>query len=110
MRLTIDVADQLIIDAIEAADIGYWARVPRGADTKAMLESREEAIVEDNEDFDDRNRPKQYTLTGEKLKAGLQIIADKFPHHMADIMSGNADATTGDVIIQCALFNDIIYG
>lgn len=110
MRLTIEVPDQKIIDAIESADIGYWARVPQGADTKRMLEGLEEAIIEDIETTDRNGDPLRYTLTGEKLRQGLQLLADKWPHHMADVLEENADAITGDVIIQCALFNDIIYG
>lgn len=39
-----------------------------------------------------------------------RILATKYPHHFCDILKDGGDATTGDVLIQCALFGEIVYG
>ncbi len=51
-----------------------------------------------------------YTLTREKLIAGLQVMASKYPRHFADVLNENDDASTGDVFLQCCLFGEIIFG
>ena len=51
-----------------------------------------------------------YTLTREKLIAGLQVMASKYPRHFADVLNENDDAGTGDVFLQCCLFGEIIFG
>lgn len=61
------------------------------------------------EDEEDKKLP-HYRLNLASIKKGLQVMADKFPKHFADVTNDNADATTGDVFLQCALFGDVIYG
>jgi hypothetical protein len=51
-----------------------------------------------------------YTLTREKLIAGLTVMATKYPQHFADVLSENDDAGTGDVFLQCCLFGEIVFG
>jgi len=71
----------------------------------------EKGVMLLGEDEEDEGKyEKQHKLTRKKLKKGLQVIASKYPHHMANIVRDNTDAETGDVLIQCALFGDIIYG
>ena len=60
-------------------------------------------------DLEDPKREKTY-LTLATIAQGLQIMADKFPHHFSDFLKEDDDATTGDVFLQCCLFKDIIYG
>lgn len=44
------------------------------------------------------------------ITKGLQILAEKYPLHWADIINHNDDADTGDALLQCALFGEIIFG
>lgn len=44
------------------------------------------------------------------LERGLQIMAEKYPRHFANVVSENEDAETGDVFLQCCLFGEIVYG
>jgi hypothetical protein len=44
------------------------------------------------------------------IKQGLQLMAEKYPSHFSDILSENADASTGDVFLQLCLFGELIYG
>ena len=44
------------------------------------------------------------------IKRGLEIMAAKYPEHWADFLTERDDAITGDVFLQCCLFDDVIYG
>ncbi len=37
-------------------------------------------------------------------------MASKYPDHFNDVVRGMGDATTGDTLVQCALFGDTVYG
>jgi hypothetical protein len=49
-------------------------------------------------------------LDTEAIQKGLAILAEKYPWHLASILAENADADTGDALLQCSLFGDVIYG
>ncbi len=49
------------------------------------------------------------TLDAEAIQKGLNVLAEKYPWHITNILSENDDAETGDVLLQCSLFGDIIY-
>jgi hypothetical protein len=49
MPAELNISDELIINAIDAADIGYWARVELGADTAKMLKGEATAIIFDKD-------------------------------------------------------------
>ena len=106
----VNVPDELIINALESADIGYWANVPRGADHAKLLSGAATALVYESEGPHDGKGAGHHELTGDKVRAGLQVLASKYPHHFADIVGDNSDCITGDVLVQCALFGEIIYG
>lgn len=63
-------------------------------------------LIQDNEDESEPT----FELTLEKLVKSFDVMREKCPHHLGDFFSGNDDATTGDVFIQCALFGEIVYG
>ena len=54
--------------------------------------------------------PLPWVLTREKLIAGLQVMATKYPRHFADFQAENDDADTSDVYFQCCLFGEIVFG
>lgn len=62
--------------------------------------------ITDIEDDDE----KKYRLTLPILRKGLQIMAEKYPRNFSDILTENDDAITGDVLLQCALFGELVYG
>jgi hypothetical protein len=51
-----------------------------------------------------------YILNMDRIKRGLELMAEKYSTHFADIMNENDDATTGDVFLQLCLFEDVIFG
>jgi len=72
-------------------------------------------IIIDLNDWDEDEDPgaektEQYRLDLDSLKKGLQTMADKFPDHFKDFVDENDDANTGDVFLQCCLFDDVIFG
>ncbi len=44
------------------------------------------------------------------LLRGCEVMARKYPKHFADMTSENDDADTGDVLLQCALYGELIFG
>lgn len=54
-------------------------------------------------------QPKLLTL--KSLEAGLRIMAGgKLVFHFNDIIAENDDATTSDVLVQLAVFGELVYG
>lgn len=51
-----------------------------------------------------------HKLNKEAMYKGLQIMADKYPWHFANLIEDNMDAETGDVFLQCSVLGDIVYG
>lgn len=49
-------------------------------------------------------------LTRASIAAGIVCMATRYATHFGDMLAENGDATTGDVLLQCALFGDLIYG
>ena len=54
--------------------------------------------------------PTRWTLDADTLAAGLGVMATKYPTHFADMVSHGGDATTGDVLLQCCLFGEVVFG
>ena len=59
-------------------------------------------------DTEEENTP--HTLGIGSIRAGLQVMAQEYPKHFADIMTGVFDSETGDVLLQCSIFGAVIYG
>lgn len=49
-------------------------------------------------------------LDMEALKRGLRVLAKKYPKRLSEIMSGDEDAETGDVFVQCCVFGEVVFG
>ena len=64
-----------------------------------------EIEFKDGEDSD-----KSYIVTPEGLRKGIQVMSEKAPRHFANWMTEHDDAETSDVLLQCILFGEIVYG
>ena len=51
-----------------------------------------------------------HNITPLTIERGVQVMQDKYPRHFADMVRENDDATTSDVLLQCILFEDVVYG
>lgn len=66
-------------------------------------------IIRDMEHDGDEDE-KVYTLDNKAIQRGLDVMARDYPRHWSDFRKEDYDACTGDVLLQCCLFGDIIYG
>jgi hypothetical protein len=44
------------------------------------------------------------------IAKGLNIMAEKYPSRITEILEESDDAETSDVLLQCCLFGEIVYG
>jgi hypothetical protein len=54
------------------------------------------------------NRSQIHRLDLESIAAGLEVLANHYPRHFADLINENADHLTADALAQCCLFGEII--
>jgi hypothetical protein len=124
MQVTIEIADEKIADVLDAAHIVYWGdyadagwaqacgAVMEGHKAHLYLLSHKEASIsiEEEETHDEAQTSRLFKLNADGIEKALTIIADKWPWHLKAILAGEGDAETGDVLVQVAIFGDIIYG
>jgi len=124
--VTITVSDRTIADLLCSAIEGgsnYWignmsprpgkrAVKPWGDDyTPSYIEAPfSGSLVIMVSDEDDERSNNTYTLNRARLKQGLQIMAEDYPEAFSEVLADNMDATTGDMFLQCCLFNEVVYG
>ena len=60
--------------------------------------------------LEDMDTGRVMKITKELMIEGLKIMAKKYPNHFYDFLSGNDDAITGDIFVQCCCFRQVIYG
>lgn len=137
MKITIEVDDELIRNLLNCAFEGgsnYWymierVRFPKGF-TEADYKKGGKAHIEKKHwdwphivpfqkggylairtrENDEVRGKKEWKLDRKALLDGLRVMAVKFPEHFGDFISGNEDAITGDVFLQCCLFGDAVFG
>ena len=49
-------------------------------------------------------------ITESDVQEGLRIMAAKYGRHFGDMLADNSDAETGDALLQCIVFGEIIFG
>lgn len=64
----------------------------------------------DDPNKDEGNGKGRKTITRADLQSGLDIMAQKYGSHFADLVNENDDASTHDVFLQCVILGDVIYG
>ena len=52
----------------------------------------------------------EYKLDLDAIERGLGVMAAKYPRHMSRLVTGHYDGYTADVLLQCAVLGDVIYG
>lgn len=115
MTIAFKLSEGMFHDQVTAAIEGgsnVWARINVGKHQPGWRNyfTAKFTIIEIGDEKAGAIQGKTYKLSLRKLKAGLQVLADKYLHHFKDIIAETGDATTGDVLVQCALFGDIVYG
>lgn len=59
---------------------------------------------------DDAEDGKSHTVTPDKMKAGLELMAKKHGRHFGDFMAENDDSVTADVFLQLISIGTVEYG
>ena len=112
----LDVQD-VLCNGLEGG-IGYWGGIenyvfPEGKTTDDYTYPHLELPFEDGGAVilkDHYGDEEDLKIDKEALERGLQIMANKYQWHFMNILNDNADAETGDVLVQCATMGDIVYG
>lgn len=122
MNIQIEITERTIESVLYSAfhtGIGYWARIVDYTECERM----EEAVLAPDSFVQIEIRPQlrdglgrdvviTKPLNRETIAAGLRLMAATYPRHFADMLGGNmnCDATTGDVLVQLAVFGKIVFG
>lgn len=53
---------------------------------------------------------RMFRLDLSAIAQGLDALARDYPRHFADLINDNGDALTADVLLQCCLFGELVYG
>jgi hypothetical protein len=134
--LTAEEAGTIVITAAEGG-IGYWSQIqpdPGYKYTRWMPDNPDGSVGEPisvpddfvfyriaalNEDEDGYDEDKLYDITPAVVRRGLEVAMTKARHDLVkDVVlfssredwTGEIDADGADVIIQCGLFGEIVYG
>jgi hypothetical protein len=106
--------DDLVATALEGG-INYWCGKAIVKNVPPEFEGKYEFASDvislggtltlcDNESDD------KWELTLEKLMNGIKYVIERFGFADADDLMDNHDADTADLIVQYALFNEIVFG
>lgn len=135
MKITLDIKAETIanmmisamegVDPVTTAALGGWCDLidklaPAANPTKGSWWYAEPAfyenpfIIEVVEVVDEGWHPvkrkfKKHKVTPAKMAKGLEIMAAKYPHCMADVLADNTDASTADIFLQCICFGEEKY-
>ena len=105
-----DVAD-LLTSALEGGS-NYWYRIK--AHNRVKLELKYVSEVPLHPDgfiiFTSEMDSTGHKLDRNSIIKGIKTFKDKFPRHYSDWKMETGDASTGDVFLQCCLFDDVLYG
>lgn len=105
---SITIDDGLIMDVLLCGfegGISYWASAVKPTSPDKSVNVTDGFIIE-WKDFGD-DKPLSYTVTNNRIRQALT----KMPmEHFNDIINENYDATTADVLIQIAVFKDVVFG
>lgn len=125
--VNMQIADQRLKDLLCCALEGgsnYWYKIerfnyPQGQNQQTMpLEFRHLELpfvtggsltISDDSICDQGSVEGEHTLDHDAMLRGLEVMREKYIKHYDDFMTGNEDADTGDVFLQCALFGEVVY-
>lgn len=118
MRVTLEVSDEQVVSVLDSAftgGIAYWctaAHLSMSGDYPS--ECWAEHVMSGGAVTLSSKEEGSHVLDAAAVQRGLEWLGkpeNKHIHHLADILHGwRADATTGDVLVQAAIFGEVVYG
>lgn len=94
-------ADEL--DRIRAAKLGWSTDLPRYV---LYPLTRTGGVLISDQLGSDRH---VWLLDEEAIRRGLEVMAQQYPKHMNDVIFENDDADTSDLLLQLALFGEVVF-
>lgn len=106
--------DSMLVSMLETEASKYWARFETftlSNDDETYLDYLEKGGRLVGFDEEDETSDNQFTLTYDKLVSGIKILARSkdYSHHFRDIIGGDADMISADVLLQMSLFGEVKY-
>ena len=115
-KLTDEVISDVLCCAFEGGS-NYWCVIKKyGNPDNIKCEQRYLDLPLSEKGFvmigtvDDGIADKPIRLDRKSIAKGLQLMQDKYPEHFNNILDDNFDAETGDVMLQMAVFKELVYG
>jgi len=108
-EVLLKIPEKRIVDLLCCAYEGgshYWSSGDRRPYTIDGDTLRLPVTVFEEDDF----QKTPHTLDFAAIQRGFQVMAEKYPWHLAHFLEENEDAETGDVFLQCAVLGEIVYG
>ena len=127
VQCTVDVEDDLVISILDSGFVfcTWWDDIrlaTRGTDKDnawaghvmsggSVMITVDDKYGDTGSLIDNDSKHYRYRLDRASVEKGLQALAlsEKYAHHFADIVKDNHDAITGHVLIQFALFGNVIF-
>jgi uncharacterized membrane protein len=113
--------DSLLVSALEGGS-NSWAVIEKYADRKKdkangckyisdyIMKGSGLMISNGVEEREDSKDFKKTWVNRLSIECALQTLATKYPNTFNDIITDNADAITGDMLLQICVLGDVIYG
>ena len=118
IELPVEAIASLLISALEGGS-REWCSINKLVKPKKLFRHDPEMEI-DHVDFplseggavviNDLEDGGKHRLDLAAITRGVQCMAEQEARHFADAIAENADATTGDVFLQCCIFGRVIYG
>jgi len=119
VTVTKEISDERISDILCMAFEGgsnFWYEIAgyvNPKNVKVGIKYLELPLIEDcgvmvGDCEDDEVKP--ILLNRAAIEKGLKIMGEKYDWHLKAILEENDDAETSDVLLQCSLFGEIVYG
>lgn len=125
-EVTAERVSDLICSALEGGS-NYWYMIEKKIEPTAWTFDSEKVsprhyigdyplnpggklIFSVREPENDDEKAARHELTWETIASGLNVMARDYGETFGNFMSENDDAETGDVFLQCCLFQEVKYG
>lgn len=107
----VEISAETLAYVIEGADFGYWGCYDEYVEAADILAGKGVAVICERDDEGGEPILSSAMSFGlEDIRCALVTMAREYPRHFADIVTGNFDSITGDVLVQLAVLADIKYG
>lgn len=114
-RISIEIPERTLTDlmttAVESGAIGYWGAVS-AVDRASDLSVIRFKVTEHESQGEGKPRANRYITPGDMAQGIERLTRAEFKsalEHFASAL-GDHDSETADVVVQMAVFHDVVYG